>query len=154
MDVLSDTNNGETYNISEKHDLLVTLDVYITNLKLYCHYYDIFQSQDIMIKIGLLLVENIDNFHKNNRYIVFNLLEVLLLREEFNLNTMSICVNETDDEKRNLNLKIGIAFLELVYRLLIYALNNFVKEFIDSKTKVFISKALAICYIIIPEVIL
>ena len=90
---VSDINDNENIYIKEKHDLIVELTNLISKLNSncqYCNSIDLFQAQNIMIKIGLLLVDNFDNFYKNNKYLAFNLLETIIMREEFNLNTLSI----------------------------------------------------------------
>jgi len=149
FDLLNNVNDCESYYYEEKRSFLMELSKSISELSVYCRSSDVFHSQNIMIKIGMLIVENFDNFCKSNKSLAYNLLEIILLREEFSLNTMTISFNDENENK----IKIGIRFLEFIYTLLIYSLKIFAREFIDSKTKVFISKILAISYLIIPDVI-
>ena len=121
--------------------------------------YDRIRAAQILINLGINIINSMDGFGKEQRELCFDILILINNRKELTLRSLSLLTNiENNDNnnnnennlKKNLQINVINSFLEFMNKSLINALNKLTNRFSDEQSTNFISEYLAICYFRIP----
>ena len=109
------------------------------------------KAPEILLNVGLTIINSMDGFNKEQRQICFEILNLINLRGELTLKSLSLFTNLGKNEEQNkLQIKVIELFLEFMVKLLDNTLQKFNRKFNDDQTKQFISIVLATAYFRIP----
>ena len=109
------------------------------------------KAPEILLNVGLTIVNSMDGFNKEQRQLCFQILNLINLRGELTLKSLSLfTILGKNEEQNKQQIKVIEIFLEYMMKLLDNTLQKFNKKFNDEQTKQFISSFLAIAYFRIP----
>ncbi len=112
---------------------------------------DRFLASNILLELGLDIVNSMDGFDKEQRKLCYQILTFINNRSELTLRTLSLFTNFSKEEKiYKLQLKVIENFLDFMRLLIDNTLQKLSKKFIDDTSRKFIYMFLAICYFRLP----
>ena len=106
------------------------------------------KGQSILIDLGRNLLSVINELSKSNRDLTFDIIGILLLRNELDLERFSIII----DKKYENFSAICESYILFLNELLAYSILHLGQESADNRTKKFVESNLAILYFRIPIV--
>lgn len=114
--------------------------------------YDHIRAPQILLGLGLNIINSLDSFNTEQRSICFEILELINNRSELSLKSLSLFTNFDDNEEKNaLKFKVIESFIEFMIRTLDNTLEKLSKKFNDEQTRNFISTFLAVAYFRLPS---
>lgn len=111
---------------------------------------EIITSQEIMLNLGLKLVEILDNLLIDQKKIAMEILEVILKRAEFDLGILAYNIEE-NKPFFNRKYQVCIDYIKFMNALLQNVLSKFAKKINDKDIKNFIELVLTVSYFRIPS---
>ena len=112
----------------------------------------IIRAQEIMMKLGMELLNMIENMKTEHRNMSFQILELIFERGEFDLSSMSIYKFEKNNEKIQMKTNVSEIFISFLIKTLKFSLNKLAKKIADENSKNFVEFFLSVAYFRIPQV--
>jgi hypothetical protein len=114
----------------------------------------IIRAQEIMMKLGMEILNMIENLNTEHRNISFQILELIFERGEFDLSSMSIYKFEKNKDKIHMKTNVGEVFITFLIKTLKFSLNKLARKIADENSKNFVEFFLSVAYFRIPQVYL
>jgi hypothetical protein len=112
----------------------------------------IIRAQEIMMKLGMEILNMIENLSTEHRNISFLILELIFERGEFDLSSMSIYKFEKNKDKIHMKTNVGEVFITFLIKTLKFSLNKLARKIADENSKNFVEFFLSVAYFRIPQV--
>lgn len=112
----------------------------------------IIRAQEIMMKLGMEILNMIENLNNEHRNLSFQILELIFERGEFDLSSMSIYKFEKNKEKIQMKTNVGEVFISFLIKSLKFSLNKLARKIADENSKNFVEFFLSVAYFRIPQV--
>ena len=112
----------------------------------------IIRAQEIMMKLGMELLNMIENLMTDHRNIAFLILELIFERGEFDLSSMSIYKFEKNKEKIQMKINASEMFITFLIKSLKFSLSKLARKIADENSKNFVEFFLSVAYFRIPQV--
>ena len=112
----------------------------------------IIRAQEIMMKLGMELLNMIENLMTDHRNIAFLILELIFERGEFDLSSMSIYKFEKNKEKIQMKINVSEMFITFLIKSLKFSLSKLARKIADENSKNFVEFFLSVAYFRIPQV--
>ena len=113
----------------------------------------IIRAQEIMMKLGMEMLNMIENLNTEHRNLSFLILELIFERGEFDLSSMSIYKFEKNKEKIQMKTNVSEIFITFLIKTLKFSLSKLARKIADENSKNFVEFFLSVAYFRIPQVI-
>lgn len=150
-------NKGEDLNKDILNNLKEINKILLQSSKdsvLYFNYHnrdEILFAQETMIKFGISLIGIIDNMKVDHGKEAYKIILTLMNRAEFDLGSMSINIDDSNDDTLLRRVLLCHNFIDFLNQCLSYCLDKFAKKVIDKDIQAFIEHTLSVCYFRIPK---
>ena len=108
-------------------------------------------SQEAMLKLGIGLINIIDNMRVDHGKESYKILGTLLNRAEFDLGSMANYIDDNNEQTLTRRVTIIQDYILFYNLLLSYCLEKFAKKVSDKDVQTFIEHVLSVCYFRIPK---
>ena len=112
----------------------------------------IIRAQEIMMKLGMEILNMLENLNTEHRNLSFQILELIFERGEFDLSSMSIYKLEKNNEKIQMKINVSENFIAFLIKTLKFSLMKLARKIADENAKNFVEFFLSVAYFRIPLV--